>query len=153
MLTNIFNACFSIGYFPAAFKKATIKLIPKENKTPKNPNNYRSISLLDVPGNIFEKLLEGRLNAYITDNEIIHERQHSFRPNKGTTIAITTTYETIANALAEKHQAVVVLRDVAKAFDKVWHNGLKYKLLHLGLSPVLEKYSAIFWTIERLQSQ
>ncbi len=99
--------------------------------------------------------MQGRLNAYITDNKIIHERQHGFRPNKGTTIAITTTYETIGNALAEKiHQAVVVLRDVAKVFDKVWHNGLKYILLHLGLPPVLEKkYSAIFWTTERLKSQ
>ncbi len=66
--------------------------------------------------------------------------------------AITTTYETIANALAEKHQAVVVLRDVAKAFDKVWHNDLKYKLLRLGLPSVLEKkYYAIFWTTEQLE--
>lgn len=31
------------------------------------------------------------------------------------------------------------LRDVAKAFDKVWHNGLKYKLLRLGLPVILEK--------------
>ncbi len=32
-----------------------------------------------------------------------------------------------------------MLRDVAKAFDKVWHNGLKYKLLQLGLPGILEK--------------
>ncbi len=31
-----------------------------------------------------------------------------------------------------------MLRDVAKAFDKVWHAGLKYKLLHLNLPPPLE---------------
>ncbi len=40
--------------------------------------------------------------------------------------------KTIANALANKQQVYVVLRDVAKAFDKVWHNGLKYKLLQLA---------------------
>ncbi len=33
----------------------------------------------------------------------------------------------------------MVLRDVAKAIDKVWHNGLKYKLLKLGLLNILEK--------------
>ncbi len=32
----------------------------------------------------------------------------------------------------------MVLRDVAKAFDKVWHNGLKYKLLGLQLRDILE---------------
>ncbi len=38
----------------------------------------------------------------------------------------------------------MVLRDVAKAFDKVWHNGLKYKLLRLGLPPILEKTLCTF---------
>ncbi len=123
---------------PLHLKKATIKFISKENKTPKCPTNYRPISLLEVPGKICEKVLQGRQNAYSTDNNIIKERQHGFRPNKGTTTAVTTTYEAIANALAEKQHVVVIL-DVAKAFDKVWHNGLKYKLLHLGLPPVLEK--------------
>ena len=33
----------------------------------------------------------------------------------------------------------MVLRDVAKAFDKVWHNRLKYKILRLGLPDILEK--------------
>ncbi len=33
----------------------------------------------------------------------------------------------------------MVLRDVTKAFDKVWHNGLKYKLLRLQLPDILEK--------------
>ncbi len=32
-----------------------------------------------------------------------------------------------------------MLRDVAKAFDKVWINGLKYKLNHLGLPEILLK--------------
>ncbi len=33
----------------------------------------------------------------------------------------------------------MVLRDVAKAFDKVWHNGLKYKIITLGLPDIIEK--------------
>ncbi len=41
----------------------------------------------------------------------------------GTTTAIATTYEAIANALADKQQVYVVQRDVAKAFDKVWYKG------------------------------
>ncbi len=57
---------------------------------------------------------------------------------KGTSTAITT-YETIANALADKNQVYMVLRDVARAFDKVWHNGLKYKILRLGLPDIIKK--------------
>ncbi len=31
------------------------------------------------------------------------------------------------------------MRDVAKAFDKMWHSGLKYKIIRLGLPEILEK--------------
>ncbi len=144
ILRNIFNACLSLGFFPDSLKKAVIKFIPKDNKTPKNPLNYRPISLLEVPGKIFEKIILNRLTSYLIDNNTIKDRQHGFRPNKGTSTAIATTYETIANALADKYQVTVVLRDVAKAFDKVWHNGLKYKLIRLGLPPILEKILCTF---------
>ena len=138
-LVNILNACFSAGYFPICFKKAIIKFIPKENKSTLNPLNYRPISLLEVPGKIYERIIQGRLNAFLNDNKIIKDRQHGFRPQKGTSTAITIIHETIANALANKRQVYVVLRDVAKAFDKVWFNGLKYKLTHLQLPTILEK--------------
>ncbi len=128
-LKNILNACLSAGYFPNCFKEAIIRFIPKKDKSPTNPVNYRPISLLEIPGKIFEKAIQSRLNQFLTVNNILKERQHGFRTYKGTHTAITTTYETIANALAEKKQVYMVLRDVAKAFDKVWHNGLKYKIL------------------------
>ncbi len=64
---------------------------------------------------------------------------------RGTTAAITITYETIGTALAQKHQALVVLRDVVKAFDKVWHSGLKYKLIRLGLPSILEKKNSLYF--------
>ncbi len=41
--------------------------------------------------------------------------------------------------MANKNQVYIVLRDVAKAFDKVWINGLKYNLLNLGLPSILQK--------------
>ncbi len=84
---------------------------------------------------------ETRLNFFLSENNILKERQHGFRTYKGTSTAITTTYEAIANALAQKKKKKVymVLKDVVKAFDKVWHNGLKYKLLTLQLPSILEK--------------
>ena len=89
MLTNIFNACLSTGLFPTAFKKAVIRFIPKEGKSPKDPMNYRPISLLETPGKLYEKVIQGRLNAYLNYNSIIKNRQHGFRPKRGTNTAIT----------------------------------------------------------------
>ncbi len=86
-----------------------------------------------------KKLIQARLNTFLSENNVLKERQHGFRTYKGTSTAITTTYETIANVLADKKQVYMVLRDVAKAFNKVWHNGLKYKILKLGLPDIIEK--------------
>ena len=138
-LRNIFNACYSAGYFPNKFKTAIIKFIPKKGKSPIHPINYRPICLLEVPGKLYERVIIGRLNIFISQNNLIQERQHGFRANKGTHTAIATTYETIANSLADKKQVYVTLRDVAKAFDKVWHSGLKYKLTRMKMPNILEK--------------
>ncbi len=88
-----------------------------------------------MPGKILEKIIQGRLNHFLAGRNVIKDKQHGLRSQKGTTTAIAIVYEVIANAMADKRQVYLVLCDVAKAFDKVWHNGLKYKLLHIGLPP------------------
>ncbi len=86
-----------------------------------------------------KKIIQGRLNQFLAEKRLIKDKKHGFRSQNGTSTAIAIVYETIANALAVNRQVYLVLRDVAKTFDKVWHNGLKYKLLHIGLPPLLEK--------------
>ncbi len=133
---KIFNSCFLSGYFPIAFKKGIIKFIPEVN------NPLRPITLCEAPGKLFEKI---RQTECISDRQQYYkERQHGFRQNKCATMAIATTYETIANALTDKQQAIAVLRDVAKAYDKVRHSGTKDKLLLLHLPSVLEKVLCYF---------
>ena len=90
-------------------------------------------------------VVQGRLNAFLNDNNIIKDRQHGFRPLKGTSTALTIIHETIANSLANKNQVYVVLRDVSKAFDKVWLNGLKYKISRLQLPSIIEKKHLYFF--------
>ena len=40
----------------------------------------------------------------------------------------------ISNALDDKHDACIVFLDVSKAFDKVWHKGLLFKLNQMGIT-------------------
>ncbi len=47
--------------------------------------------------------------------------------------------EIIARSKNKGQQPIIILRDVAKAFDKVWHMGLKFKLLRLNLPLHYEK--------------
>lgn len=83
-LTDIYNACLSIGYFPDFFKKAKTIAIPKPNKDPRRPSSYRPISLLNAMDKIFEKIILFRLNQYIEENEIIMKEQFGFRKGHST---------------------------------------------------------------------
>jgi len=71
-LCHIFNASLATGLFPSLFKKATLSLIPKPNKSVHHVTNYRPISLLEVPGKILERIITNRLNT--------HHKQTSTNP-------------------------------------------------------------------------
>ena len=129
----ILNMSLSMGYFPDTFKHATMIFIPKGLSSQHKVENYRPISLLDTQGKIFDKILNIRLSHFLECNDLINKRQHGFRRNRGTNTALSTFYETIANSINNNLKVDIVLRDVSKAFDKVWHTGLKYKLLHTQL--------------------
>ena len=127
---NLFNACITIGYFPKSFKTATIKMIPKPGKINTLSINYRPISLLEVPGKVFEKIINKRLIEYWTEHGKINEQQFGFRPHRGTLHAIALATEKLAINLSVKSRTSLVLRDVSKAFDRVWHDGLRFKILN-----------------------
>ena len=107
--------------------------------------------LLEVPGKILEKIVNNRLMKFPETNNKLHHNQYGFRKKRETESAIFRIYESIAIAQKHQHQCKVVCRDVSKAFDKVWHNGLRFKILHLGLPDVMEKLLRNLITDKRVQ--
>ena len=143
-LTEIYNSTISAGYFPDKWKHATIRLIPKAGKSPHNPQNFRPISLLEVPGKILERVINTRLKLHLEINNMYNESQFGFRTGRGTTHALAIITEKIAQNKADKGQCQVIMRDVSKAFDQVWHLGLKYKIQQLQLPLSTEKFLCDF---------
>jgi len=137
-LRDIFNAVLSAGYFPDKFKEAEMRMVPKQGKVLTNPSTYRPISLLEVPGKILERILTRRLRDHLEWEDLYSDFQYGFRRGRGTAHAIALATESLAIHQASRHRCTLVLRDVSKAFDKVWHRGLQFKILHLGLPEPVE---------------
>ena len=114
-------------------------ILPKPNKSPLSHINYRPSSLLEVPGKILEKIINTRLTDILDKKGLYNDRQHGFRPDRGTQTALALLYETIATHRGNDNRIDIVLRDISRAFDKVWHNGLMYKLLHANLPDCLTR--------------
>ena len=107
----------------------------KESKNLKG--NYRAISLLPILSKIFEKIIFDCLYLYFTKynllvtcrsgfikgdsciNQLL-EITHTIHKNPGTNPSIDTR---------------CVFLDMSKAFDKVWHDGLIFKLKSYGINP------------------
>ena len=139
-ITRLFNASLACGYFPKPFKTANIRLIPKPNKTNTDPSNYRPISLLSLIGKIFEKLLNYRLRIHLDIHDLIPLHQYAYRQFSSTEDALNTILTYIDCNFRAKRKTLLVTKDIQKAFDTVWHDGLRFKLLrHFQLPPLLIK--------------
>ena len=81
----------------------------------------------------------------------LHHNQYGFRKKRGTEAATFRIYESIAIAQNHQHQCNIVCRDVSKAFDKVLHNGLRFKILQLGLPDIMERLLCNFISNRKVQ--
>ena len=142
----MFNCCYAIGIYPTQFKIAEIIYIPKADGHKSDPHNYRPISLVNFRGKVFATILNKKLVKHLEQNGIIKESQHGFRQKRSSTTLIAQLYERIAREKGGGKNTLVtmVLRDVKKAFDKVWHRGLVYKLLQTGIETPLLRILTIF---------
>ena len=136
-LQDIVNLSISMGYFSIVLKNGIIILIPKPGKDLKNPINYRPITLLEIPGKIIERIINKRLYRFCERNKIFHKEQYGFRAGKGTDLAITKVNELIGINQKYRDHMNIICRDVQKAFDKVWTQGLKYKVINIPDLPLI----------------
>ena len=120
-LEMIFKQCIETGFFSSEWKKANI--VPIHKKGDKQTlENYRPVSLLPICGNILERLMFNEMFNFFIENKLISSNQSGFKPGDSC----------INQLLSLKVRSAFL--DISKAFDKVWHDGIIYKLTQNGIS-------------------
>ncbi|XP_075150870.1 uncharacterized protein LOC142224978 [Haematobia irritans] len=133
-LTNLFNYSLSSGCFPTLRKESyIIPLYKKGNRT--EIENYRGIAKLSAIPKLFERLVTDRLVHSL--RSIFSVYQHGFMKGKSTSTNLLEFTSYIHDAFSRRNQVDVVYTDFSKAFDKVNHRLLLYKLSALGFPPAL----------------
>lgn len=127
-ITKIINASIKLRYVPQLWKVAEVIMIPKPGKPAEELKSYRPISLLPVLSKLFEKLLHKRLMKVVEERNLVPAHQFGFRKKHSTIDQVHRITSIIEQALEEKKVCSAIFLDVTQAFDKVWHDGLNYKL-------------------------
>nr|VZI36784.1 unnamed protein product [Spirometra erinaceieuropaei] len=122
-LIALFQEMWRQGEVPQDFKDATIVHLYKRKGNRQVCDNHRGISMLNIAGKIFARILLNRLNNHL-EQGLLPESQCGFRPHRGTADMIFA-----ARQLQEKCQEMrtylySTFVDLTKAFDTVNREGL-----------------------------
>ena len=135
-LFKIFKNCLKCGIFPDDWKKGNIVPIFKKGDK-QNIKNYRPVSLLPICSKIFERIIYDNVLKYFLDNNLISPKQSGFRPCDSCINQLLSITHDIFTSFDNEFEVRGVFLDISKAFDKVWHNGLIYKLKQNGIKDKL----------------
>ena len=130
-ITKLFNTSLRLHHFPESFRKVHITMIPKPQKDPLIPQNYRPISLLDHAGKILERIMLKRLDTHV--KHLIPDTQFAFRGEHSTTLQLFRFIDDTTTRFLNREHTTAVFFDIEKAFDSVWYMGLIKKLINGGV--------------------
>nr|VZI17391.1 unnamed protein product [Spirometra erinaceieuropaei] len=122
-LTELIEQMWRQGEVPQDFKDATIVHLYKRKENHQVCENHRGISLLNIAGKIFARILLNRLRNHL-EQGILPESKCAFRCHRGTTDMIFA-----ARQLQEKRQEMrthlySTFVDLTKSSDTVNREGL-----------------------------
>ena len=84
-------------------------------------NNYHPVTVLPTIACVFAKIIYQELYKYMTDNNLLGEKQYGFRSLHSTAIALSKTMNHWLINLDKGNKNSVVFLDIKKAFDTVNH--------------------------------
>ena len=118
VLLEAFNEAFAAKTLPPTFYQASISVLLKEGKDPKEPGSYRPISLLNVDTKLLAKMLATRLEGVLP--AIISPDQTGFIKNRFLFSNIRRLYNVLYSpGPAPQRPEVLLSLDAEKAFDRV----------------------------------
>ena len=119
-------------------------MLLKPDKLPSLTTSYRPTSLMSSIMKLFERVIEQRLRSYLEDIGFINKYQSGFRQNKSTDDHLFSLSQSVMESFNRGEHVVAAFLDVEKAFDNVWHDGLRYKIFMLDLPTKMTRWLSDF---------
>ena len=128
-----FKQALITGEFPSEWKKGNI--VPCYKRGDKqNLKNYHPVSLLSIRGKVFGRLIFNETFRFFLANSLLAPNQSGFKRGDSCINQLLSITHDIYSSFDDGFEVRSVFLDISKAFDKVWHEGIIFKLQQNGIS-------------------
>ena len=148
LLEMIFKQVLLTSVFPSEWKKGNTAPIHKKGAK-QNIKNYRPVSLLPICGKTFERLILNEMFIYFSANKLISKNQYGFQPGDSCINQLLSITQKFFTSFDNGLKATSVFLVIFKSFDKVWHEGLIFKLKQNEISGELLRILSDFLRIRK----
>ena len=130
-LCLLFYKSLEENTFPEFWTLAhVIPLFKKDD--PSVASTYRPVSLLSCISKVMERIIFKYMYNFLHCNDLFYKA--GFLPGNSTVCQLIEMYHNIVKSFDEENPVVLFFCDLFKAFDRVWHKVLLFKLETYGIS-------------------
>ena len=130
LLHPLFENIWKTEKIPTQWKEGFLIKLPKKGDLSRCAN-YRGITLLSVPGKVFNRILLERMKVAV--DPLLRDEQAGFRPNRSCADQIATLRIILEQSLEWNTPLYINFVDYEKAFDSVDRETLWRLLRHYGV--------------------
>ena len=149
-LARVFNLSLKEGVVPFEWKEANI--IPLFKKGSRNKSeNYRPVSLTSVICKLLERLIKDHMVDFLLKHKLLNSSQHGFLKARSCLTNMLCFLEEITKWIDVGSPVDIIYLDFQKAFDKVPHQRLPFKLKAHGIGDSITDWIEQWLTGRRQQ--
>ena len=138
-ITRLYRNSLSMGIMPQEWKTAVI--VPIYKKGPRsNPGNYRPVSLTCILCKKLESYFKNAIDDHMIINALYSIKQYGFIKLRNAILQLLKVVKDWTDILDEGGSIDNINMDFQKAFDKVPHRRLLYKLERYGIGGEVLKW-------------
>jgi ribonuclease HI len=151
-LLSYYNFLWHNG-LPHQWKYSIVLPIPKPGKPSHITSSYRPIALTNCMCKLMEKLVNSRLQQYLTSHRLIDPHQSGFRMGHSTLDAVMRLESEVRTRFIQGDMVMAVFLDITQAFDSVWHYGVLSRVSSFGISGNLACFIRDFLANRRISTR
>ena len=131
-LKLLFSASLHQGKVPLEWKKALVTPLFGNRR---DPLNYQPVSLTCICSKLMEHIIFSNIMSHVEtqSHQILSDMQFGFRKRRSVELQLLQTIHDLSFNLNNRGQTDTILLDFSKAFDKVSHQLLLFKLEYYGI--------------------